>query len=130
MNDQLPDGIPAQAAASFLRLMQFPLEEQREMMAAVDRHVAGLSGKGVGPGVVDFSTAQRVARSLKSLLSYNLHSTEELHQRWIQAATRYFFLEDDGAPDTRSVIGFDDDAEVLNAVAEALDRADLLVEPR
>ena len=46
----------------------------------------------------------------------------------IQAAVRYFLIEEDGDGDLNSVLGFDDDAEVMNAVLVHLGHGGWLVE--
>lgn len=51
----------------------------------------------------------------------------EPDQRAIQAACLYYVHLDDEEDDFSSVVGFDDDAEVLNHVANRLGRADLFV---
>ena len=41
---------------------------------------------------------------------------------------RYFLREDDGDADLDSVLGFDDDAEVMNAVVTHLGHGEWLIE--
>ncbi len=127
MEQSLPPGLPPGCVDSFRRLLEFPLEDQSKMIKAVDRYLAKVAATNRHQPGVDVALAQRIALCLKTLLGYNSEVFCELHQGWIQAATRYFFLDDDSEPDTRSVIGFDDDAAVANCVALAVGRQDLVV---
>ena len=54
------------------------------------------------------------------LLSSVKDDTPDAERLAIQAAVRYFVLEDDAESDLNSVIGLDDDAEVVNAVLRHL----------
>ena len=56
--------------------------------------------------------------------------TKPAARQAIQAAVRYLILEDDAESDLDSVIGLDDDAEVLNAVLSYLGREDWTVQIR
>ena len=128
MQQNLPPGLPPEALESFSRLLEFPLDSQQSMQEAVDRYLVQVAeASRRDKMVVDVGLAQAIALALKNLLGYNPASVPTEQQRWIQAATRYFFLDDDSEPDTSSVVGFDDDAAVLNAVAEAVGRSDLVV---
>ena len=62
--------------------------------------------------------ARQVAGELRELLSYP-PDLPELQQQWIQAAARYFFLNEDGGHDWTTSTGFDDDLEVVRCVADA-----------
>ena len=50
----------------------------------------------------------------------------EVH-RVVSAAVLYFLLEEDADPDMAGFLGLDDDAEVINTVAEILGHPDLQV---
>ena len=45
-------------------------------------------------------------------------------QYWLRGAIQHFYHADDGEHDFHSVIGFDDDAQVLNACLQLAGRAD------
>jgi len=76
---------------------------------------------------VDVALAQRVAAGLTALLRALDDETPEAHRRVVYAAARYFVQMADGEHDLESEIGFHDDAEVLNAVARFVGRADLVI---
>ena len=65
---------------------------------------------------VDHTVAIALADVSLKLLQTITPKTPETSRRLIQAAVRYFVLEDDIDGDMDSVLGFDDDAEVMNAV--------------
>ena len=46
----------------------------------------------------------------------------------MRGAVEYFVLDGDGVGDTADVVGFDDDARVVNAVTAAVGRSDLVIE--
>ena len=73
---------------------------------------------------LDLRTARILAKQCAALLSRKFESKQE-HQL-VQAAVRYFIEDDDAEGDTTSIIGFDDDAEVIAAVARELNRAEVL----
>jgi uncharacterized membrane protein YkvA (DUF1232 family) len=76
---------------------------------------------------LDIALAEKIAAAVTTLLAeYEQHPPE--HQALIVGAARYFIAEDDLEPDTGSILGFDDDARLLNAVLDAVDRPELKVE--
>ena len=50
-------------------------------------------------------------------------------QPWLRAAMYYFAHSDDDQPDFTSPIGFEDDAEVLNACLRFAEREELCLKP-
>ena len=73
---------------------------------------------------VDDTLADALADvSLQLLQTIGPNTTEET-RRVIQGAVRYFVLEDDIDGDLDSVLGFDDDAEVMNAALDHLGRSE------
>jgi uncharacterized membrane protein YkvA (DUF1232 family) len=72
--------------------------------------------------------AEAIGESLRGLLDHVAAEGDEEAHRLVHAAVRYFVMEEDAESDMDSLIGFDDDAEIVTEVAEALDRPDLAVE--
>lgn len=68
---------------------------------------------------VDVSRSDQVAAACLALLD-QLPSLTQAHHRWVGAACRYYISEEDQDDDFTSIVGFDDDAEVLNFVADKL----------
>jgi uncharacterized membrane protein YkvA (DUF1232 family) len=73
---------------------------------------------------LDVKTAQQAADLLIDLLS-TLNDYSAGKQNLIVGAARYFVLDDDHEPDTKSPLGFDDDIQVLNFVLEKLGKPKL-----
>ena len=78
-------------------------------------------------GVFDLDQALTLTRQCEALLSVAEELAEE-PRRLVQAATLYLCVADDADGDMESLIGFDDDAALIEAVAVAIGRADLLDE--
>lgn len=76
---------------------------------------------------VDIDVARRIAEVLSQLLDepdqFDAHGRQML-----RGAVEYFVLDRDGNGDLTDVIGFDDDARVVNAVVESLGRGDLRID--
>ena len=81
--------------------------------------------------LVDVDLVKGLAASCNNLLDEVDAGGEgeeaERFRRLTQMACRYFVLEEDTDGDLDSLLGFDDDASVFNAVCRALDRDDLKV---
>ncbi|MDH4148313.1 MAG: hypothetical protein OEY23_24415, partial [Acidimicrobiia bacterium] len=76
---------------------------------------------------VDVDLARQVGRSLIELLDGRHYDATQ--RALLRGAVEYFVLDDDEQSDLDDVVGFDDDARVFNAVAAALGRDDLVVQP-
>jgi len=73
---------------------------------------------------LDVNLAQQAATLLIDLVSH-LGEFSIDNQMLIIGAARYFVLEDDHEPDTKSLLGFDDDIKVLNFVLGKLGKPKL-----
>jgi uncharacterized membrane protein YkvA (DUF1232 family) len=76
---------------------------------------------------IDLHLAEQLAAILSSLLD-NLSGYPDRHRCLIAGAARYFVHSKDVQADFASVLGFDDDAAVLNYVLGQIGRNDLRVE--
>jgi hypothetical protein len=79
-------------------------------------------------GDLDVHLADCISRSCMTLLNEEWDRAEGVGKRLIQAACHYFVENDDEDRDLESVYGFDDDAEVVNAILELLNRQDLTIQ--
>ncbi len=77
---------------------------------------------------VDPTLANSLAEACLRLLGTLNDSSPESTRQLVQAAVRYFVIEDDADGDLDSILGLDDDAEVVNAVLSKLGHAGWLVE--
>jgi uncharacterized membrane protein YkvA (DUF1232 family) len=76
---------------------------------------------------IDLALAERIANTLTVLLE-ELANYPEGKQKLIVGAARYFTRDQDAQADFASILGFDDDATVLNYVLIKIGRIDLKVE--
>ncbi|MFN8607224.1 MAG: hypothetical protein U0931_06815 [Vulcanimicrobiota bacterium] len=114
-----PPGLPENSALDFQRLMAFPLESPARMLIAIERHLHNVREASTEYPKVNLEMARQIADRLRDLLGY-APDLPELHKQWIQAAARYFFLNQDGGHDWESSDGFDDDLQVVECVARAV----------
>jgi hypothetical protein len=78
------------------------------------------------PGRLDLDSATAISTVLVTLLDEGDHY-DASERALLRGAVDYFVDSDDGAHDLTDALGFDDDARVVNAVLDALDRRDLLL---
>lgn len=113
-----PPGLPPGSQPDFQRLLAFPLESPARMLIAVERHLHNVREAAAEYPQANQERARQIADELRQLLSYEIE-TPQLHQQWIQAAARYFFLNQDESHDWESEAGFDDDLAVVRCVSRA-----------
>ena len=75
---------------------------------------------------LDIALAEQIAEALTDLLAGYGKMPEE-HKALVVGAARYFVATQDAEGDLTSVLGCDDDAEVLNHVLTQIGREDLKV---
>ncbi len=78
-----------------------------------------------GPNT-DVETAELVAEAATKLLAFS-RDFDRRDRALIRGAVEYFILNDDASDDMEDVLGFDDDARVLNAMLDRIGRGDLKV---
>jgi len=113
--------------ADFARtLANEPFRAREDLRTDVRGYMHKLERMADSVEFLDLDTARRLAVQCEALLS---GAAEDLNQEvhvLIQVAVRYFVEDKDGEADTTSLVGFDDDAEVIAAIAKALGREDIL----
>lgn len=107
------------------RLLSLPPKAADELRTAVSAYLAEVCAQADSGAFVDLALATRIAEVLNALLAVE-PVTPFAHQA-IQLAVLYFTEAKDSEPDVDSVLGFEDDALVLNAVLRYLGRDDLLI---
>ena len=75
---------------------------------------------------LDIGAARKIAGVLDNLFS-NYEDFPSEHRSLIVGAARYFIQDLDVDPDSTSVLGLDDDVQVLNYVLDQIGRSDLRV---
>ena len=102
-----------------------PLANLRDQIAAYLENLRQLS---LEHEFIDLELATTIAARFHELLDEVTAETSSEKRRLIQAAAKYFMLEQDADGDTTSPIGFDDDTLVFNLVAREMGRDDLVIE--
>jgi hypothetical protein len=110
--------MPASVAAIFKRLMREPRLSREEMRRRVTTYLVGIESLARQVDYIDVELVQSIAnRCCRLIDGVDVRSSEE-HRRLVQAAVLYFLVDEDAESDTSSLIGFDDDRLVVDAVWE------------
>lgn len=99
-------------------------EELNELPAMVQLHLDQV--RELAEGNTDVETAVRIAATLQELLSGQPDFNDD-ERALIRGAAEYFFMSDDADGDLENVLGFDDDARVLNSVLDRVNRSELKI---
>ncbi len=99
-------------------------EELRQLVEVVGIHLDHVKAN-AGPST-DVETAELVAEAAVELLAFSA-GFDRRERALVRGAVEYFILNDDASDDLEDVLGFDDDARVLNSVLDRIGRADLKV---
>ena len=119
--------LSSQLAAAVSRFKSEPEFSHDELRGAVETHLEAVRIAAAGTPIIDLDLAERVGAACLMLLK-DYRGASRARRRWIQIACRYFAQVHDGEDDFTSVIGFDDDADVVNHALEHLGRGDLHIE--
>lgn len=115
VQDSLPPGISTAYASC--------LEDERRSLEwlgnAVSDYLGDLRARGSGDAFLDLETAEAVGAGCRRLIDQLEQSRSDAAHAAVQAAVLYFILEDDAEQDD-SVIGFDDDLQVVAETFKAL----------
>ena len=118
-------------SASLLRqlsqLRTTPPMAAASLRALVEAHRARARKEAPRNPFVDVDRADQVADACLALLDAAPSLPPTAHP-WVQAACLYFGAEDDEEDDFDSIVGFDDDAEVVNHVAAELGLTHIRIE--
>jgi hypothetical protein len=118
-------GLPASGRRLCEQLLREPLESIPALRVRVERYCERIEAAAQSSKLFDVALARRIGEVLIELLTMSL--APEQH-RAVHVAVRYFEEDDDSDPDFDSILGFEDDAQVVNAVLRFLGREDLLIE--
>jgi len=133
MNDhnelvQLP-GVPSDAQSLWANLVTAELIPVHQMFIDVLAYQTMLAKRGQWrDDDVDPALAQALCDASIRLLGTLTDDSPESTRRLIQGAVQYFVLEDDADGDLDSILGLDDDTQVMNAVMDKLGRAEWRVD--
>lgn len=131
MTEDLVDleGIPDGSKALWTRLVQEELRPVHELFKEVRDYQQQIKQRSQWSDAdVDPTLANALSDASLRLLSTLHDGSPESTRRLIQAAVRYFVIEEDADSDLDSILGLDDDAEVLNAVLRKLGHTQWVVD--
>ena len=92
----------------------------------LEQYVESLSSHAANAEFVDDGIAEKITTLCWKLIGALPENPEEHQHRLTQLAVNYFVLAEDGHDDKHSMIGFDDDLEVVSAVVRELGMTELL----
>lgn len=115
---ELPPGLPLETKAAYQRYLKLPLAGRAVLTKRVENYLETVGSESGQNEFLDVELAHRIGASLLKLIP----ECHDIHLPHIQAATLYFIENDDAAPDLGTVLGFEDDAKVLNAVCGLVGR--------
>ncbi len=108
------------------RLQRAPLRKPVELHSALRGFAARLDQPGSHHPFADRELANRIALTCRTLLD-DPSNQQPARLRLVQTAVDYLLLAEDLESDVHSILGFDDDALVFDAIVRALGRPDLAV---
>jgi hypothetical protein len=123
--EQVLGAIEADVAEILRSHLRAPLAAPEILAEQTRLYLKGLENLVNGGEVIDLELATDLAVRCERLLDMD-DGVCEPHRRLAQAAVRYFIDEQDADSDVESLIGLDDDSSVIEAVALAIGRADVL----
>ena len=98
-----------------------------ELLSQITAHVQDVREAMRRNEFIDITLAENIAQTLSQLLR-ELATYPENKRRLIVGAARYFMRSQDAQADLESILGFDDDAAVLNYVLKEIGRSDMKVD--
>lgn len=115
------DGIPAAARSLWRTLVEQELMSVHELFQQVHQYQRTLEQQADwDDSAIDGVLAQGLVAASLSLLGTLNDDTPDRDRKIVQAAVRYFIIDEDGDADLESALGLDDDAEVMNAALRHL----------
>lgn len=122
------EGIPAAARPLWRKLVAEEPVPVHRLFDEVKRYEKTLDERADwDESKVDATLARDLVQACHRLLGTLSSASPDSTRRLIQAAVRYFLIDEDADADLDSILGLDDDAEVVNAVLRHLGHGDWLV---
>lgn len=125
MNDEISisrivDDLSQPVELVFRRMLREPRRSREELRRLVAQHLVRLESAAREDDFIDAPMAGHIAHLCHRLIDTIAPPVAEDHRRVVQAAALYFALADDVEGDTISLIGLDDDRQVVTAVCDEL----------
>jgi hypothetical protein len=99
-----------------------------EMKEKTDQYFIGIERAYERNSIVNVKLAAAIVASIH-IVCFDWETIPEIAKPWCKGMIQYFIKTDDDENDLKSPIGFDDDAQVLNACLKFASRPDLCVDP-
>lgn len=123
----LLDALPASARAAFEAAYPDVPDTAAVLGARIDAHLASVDRALANNEFVDRHLAEVIAHRLRTVLdAWDALDADD--RRILHTAIAYYALRDDAEDDMTSVLGFEDDARVVNVCLRALGRSDLEID--
>ncbi len=116
----LPPGVPEEARTRLAELLEDPPIPAEELFDQIEACLGRIRQVVMQGAPLDVSAAERLAELSRGLVRRMGSLPEEKDRRLVQAGVRYFVLEDDAEGDLVSILGLDDDEQVLRAISRHL----------
>ena len=114
------NGLPPDIQGRFDTLCLSPEDLDISHLAAqVSSHVDQIRQALEDNEFLDVKSAEQLAKVVMWLIS-TIEDYPQEEQKLIVGAARYFVLEEDHLPDTKNLLGVDDDIKVINYVLERI----------
>jgi uncharacterized membrane protein YkvA (DUF1232 family) len=127
MIEDLVSNFPSHLRASIDGLLSRPVSTREQMLGELDAYTLRIDDSARRRPDLDVNLAESILQACRTLLREHWSGLSEDQRRLVQVTCDYYVDPEDEAGDLESVSGFDDDAEVLNLVLDALRRPDLKV---
>ena len=98
-----------------------------DLNRSINDHLSSLNAALKYNEFIDIATAQRLVEVFEIVFE-NYHQYDDREKSYIIGAARYFVRENDERPDSQSILGLDDDVQVVNYVLDIIGRSDLKVD--
>lgn len=119
------ESLPDRSRAVLGNLLENPQSGRKNLLEGVREYLASLEQQKGRAERLDLKTARLLERKSIAMLEKKSADDEEA-EKLIEAAVTYFVEYDDGDHDFHSQRGFDDDLEVIDAVARELGFTDVV----
>jgi uncharacterized membrane protein YkvA (DUF1232 family) len=111
---ELPPSLPWETRDAYLKLLEGPPTSREDLLERVSTYLQQIEHASGENEFLDIRSARALGDSLRALI----RDCPQGHESHLQAAVAYFVHSDDAEHDLDSVVGFDDDVDVFNAVCE------------
>lgn len=119
----VPESLPWDTRKTYLQLLEQPSLSQEKLLEQISGYLRSVERASGDNEFLDTRSARALGTALRKLIE--VCPVEHFHH--LQAAVAYFIHSDDAEHDFDSVVGFDDDIAVFNAVCDHVGHRDLKV---